>query len=251
MTGQPHYHVEKKHYGIKQLLFFLHDTLTKKNLDFYGIFDSYEEYWSSGTISVDMNRAKLIEDWFEFGSEVLDVGTGDGQVCEYLMKRRGLKVAGLDISEVASEKARQRGIGVEIRDINNGLGLKTIELYDYVLLSEVIEHTQYPNLILIDAIRHSKKGVVVTIPNSAYLKWRIQLLRGYFPRQSFTHLHYWSIKDFELFCKALRIHILDFRAVVEPGMVLPKHLMRFNNLLAYQQAWLLAPASKDQDYGRV
>ena len=128
----------------------------------------------------DMNRAKLIEDWFEFGSEVLDVGTGDGQVCEYLMKRRGLKLAGLDISEVASEKARQRGIGVEIRDINNGLGLKTIELYDYVLLSEVIEHTQYPNLILIDAVRHSKKGVVVTIPNSAYLKWRIQLLRVIF-----------------------------------------------------------------------
>ena len=26
-------------------------------------------------------------------------------------------------------------------------------------------------------------------------KWRIQLLKGYFPRQSFIHIHYWSIKN--------------------------------------------------------
>jgi hypothetical protein len=61
--------------------------------------------------------------------------------------------------------------------------LKTTEFYDYVVLSEVIGHTVYPHLFLIDAVHHSKKGVVVTILNRASIKWRIQLLSGYFLRQ--------------------------------------------------------------------
>jgi methionine biosynthesis protein MetW len=215
----------------------LSKSLAEKNLNFPDVVENYEKYHATAGISGRLDKAKLIEDWIEPGSTFLDVGIGDGLVSEYLMRSRKLKVIGMDISNNACEKARQYGIFTKVRDISNGLGLDISEYYDYVLLMEVIEHTAYPHRILIDAVRHAKKGVIVTIPNSAYIKWRIQLIRGYFPRQSFTHLHFWSIKDFELFCESIGVRMLAFKTF------LPRYTLRFRNLLAWQQCWLLAPYS--------
>lgn len=249
--GKEGYHYDdnnniKIKYSMKEAITFLRNVwdegLTRKNLGFQDLFENYDKYWGkegpyfiSNIDTFHLKRAKLIEDWIEPGSTLLDAGVGHGLISEYLMKEKNLKVLGFDISNVACEKARQRGIPVEVRDINNGLALKNNEIYDYILLSEIIEHTLYPQRILIDATRHVRKGVIVTIPNSAYISYRLQLMRGYAPRQSFTHLHYWSIKDFQLFCNALNIRLMDFKTF------LPRYLMKFRNLLGTQQAWLLAP----------
>ena len=216
----------------------LRTALFEKKMVFPEMFDNYEIYHEVVETG-KLLRAKLVEDWIEPKSTVLDVGVGDGVMSEYFVKSRQVDVIGLDISNKACEKARKRGIKSEIRDINNGLGIEENKYYDYILLSEVIEHTIYPHRILVDATKHTKKGVIVTIPNSGYLKWRVQLLRGYVPRQSFTHLHNWSIKDFEFFCGTLDIQILSFVTI------LPTLLLKYRNLLAWQQCWLLAPKSVD------
>ena len=206
--------------------------LTEKNWEFPELFENYEEYHENVNTG-KLIRARLIEDWLLPNSTVLDVGVGDGIMAEYLRKKRNLKIIGIDISNLSCEKARKLGIDTKIRDINNGLDLGKNEFYDYILLSEVIEHVMYPNKILKEAVMHSKKGVIVTIPNSGYLRWRIHLLRGYFPRQSFTHLHFWSINDFKIFCDTLEIKILKLETSSKSSM--------FKNLLAWQQCWLLAP----------
>ena len=224
-------------FGVSLGLSILHESwkaLIQSNMDFPEVFEDYEKYHSAVNTG-NLSRARIVEDWIKPGTTILDVGVGDGTVSEYLIKNKNVKVTGLDISARACEKATRLGIATEIRDITNGLGLSDDTLYDYILLLEVIEHTAYPQRILNDAINHATKGVIVTIPNSAYIKWRIQMLRGYVPRQSFTHLHFWSVKDFEIFCKEANIKILEFRTF------LPKHLMKFKNLLAWQQCWLLSP----------
>jgi methionine biosynthesis protein MetW len=213
-------------------------ALTQNSMNFPEVFEDYEKYHSAINTG-NLSRAKLVEDWIEPNSMVLDVGVGDGTVSEYLIKNKQVKVVGLDISATACKKAKQLGIQTEVRDITNGLGLPDSASYDYILLLEVIEHTAYPHRILIDAVNHAKKGVIVSIPNSAYIKWRIQMLRGYVPRQSFTHLHFWSVKDFEIFCKETNIQILEFKTF------LPRHLMPFRNLLAWQQCWMLSPKKKE------
>lgn len=221
--------------GLGHLAFVLKETstaLSQKIRDFPEVFEDYEHYHevvNTGKIE----RFKLIQDWIAPNSSVLDVGVGDGLVAELLTKNKNTQLTGLDISDTACRKARERGINVTVRDINNGLGLT--HNFDYILLMEVIEHTVYPQNVLREAIAHATKGVIITIPNSAYVKWRVQLLRGYAPRQSFTHLHQWSIKDFELFCKLLDIKLLEFKTF------LPGWLLRYRNLLAWQQCWLLAP----------
>ena len=231
-----------KHYGMKELKIFIGDiykALRDKNMAFDQLFDDYERYHESvNTGGGNLERAKVIEDWIEPHSTLLDAGIGDGTISEYLMKKKALEVLGFDVSKIACEKAAKLGIRARVRDINSGLSLDEGEFYDYILLAEVIEHTVYPQKILTEAVKHCKKGVIVTIPNSAYIRWRIQLLRGFAPRQSFTHLHYWSIKDFELFCKVLHIKTVAFKTF------LPKQLLRFRNLLAFQQCWLLEPETQ-------
>jgi methionine biosynthesis protein MetW len=209
-------------------------TMTQKDWEFPEMFEDYEKYHASINTGKSV-RYDLINKWIEPNSTVLDVGVGDGHMAELLMNNKNALVKGIDISHLACEKAKNRGISVTVKDINNGLSLGSDEYYDYILLIEVIEHTIYPQKILVEAISHARKGVIVTIPNSAYVKWRIQLLRGYSPRQSFSHLHFWSVKDFSLFCKKLDINIVDFNTL------LPPWLIKFSNLLGWQQCWLLAP----------
>jgi methionine biosynthesis protein MetW len=230
-------------YEIKRagLLYFLrrtyHDILSSSNdkkMYFLEMFRDYEEYHKEINTGRKI-RAELVKDWIEKNSTILDVGIGDGLIAEYLINELNAKIHGLDISENACKKAKQKGINSDVRDINYGLTLRDDEIYDYILLMEVIEHTVQPEKVLMDAVGHAKKGVIVTIPNSGYIKWRIQLLRGYSPRQSYTHLHYWSIKDFEIWCKLLNIQIKSFTTI------LPKYTSVFKNLLAWQQCWLLYP----------
>lgn len=218
----------------KELRRDLMKSLMQKDWEFPEMFEDYEKYHTNISTGKAV-RFDLIKDWIEPNSTVLDVGVGDGLMAELLMKNKSAEVKGMDISNVACEKAKNRGISVTVKDINNGISLDKNEYYDYILFIEVIEHTLYPQKILVEAVSHARKGVIVTIPNSAYLKWRIQLMRGYSPRQSFSHLHFWSVNDFSLFCKDLGITILDFNTL------LPPWLMKFNNLLCWQQCWLLAP----------
>ena len=194
-------------------------------------YDKYHEVVNTGRLL----RAHLVEDWIDRDSSLLDVGVGDGIIAEYFSKRLNAKVYGLDISENACRKSRDKGIDSRIMDINYGLHLRDEESYDYVLLMEVIEHTVQPEKVVKDATKHAKKGVIITIPNSGYIRWRIHLLRGYTPRQSYTHLHFWSIKDFEIWCASLDISIKSFKTL------LPTSLSPLKNLFAWQQCWLLEP----------
>ncbi|MBA3750617.1 MAG: methyltransferase domain-containing protein, partial [Nitrosopumilus sp.] len=190
-------------------------ALTEKNMDFPEMFEDYEKYHTNVSTGKAL-RFELIKDWVEPNSTILDIGVGDGLMSEMFKKNKNATVSGLDISNIACKKAMERGIPVIVKDINQGLNFKPDEYYDYILLIEVIEHTIYPQKVLLEALSHSRKGVIVTIPNSAYIKWRIQLMRGFSPRQSFTHLHYWSINDFKLFCRKLDIEILDSKFSVPP-----------------------------------
>src|SRR5678815_1421647 len=79
-------------------------ALTQNSMSFPEVFEDYEKYHSAINTG-NLSRAKLVEDWIEPNSIVLDVGVGDGTVSEYLIKNKQVKVVGLDISATACKKA--------------------------------------------------------------------------------------------------------------------------------------------------
>ena len=81
-------------------------TLFEGNPSFFELTYNYEEYHEASHITpMTLVRLKLIENWIEKGSTVLDVGCGEGFVMEYLAKRKNANVKGIDISKSLRLKA--------------------------------------------------------------------------------------------------------------------------------------------------
>jgi len=220
----------------------IYKALEEKDFSFPELVNDYEKYHREVLISPLCHlRIKLFSDWIKPGSVVLDAGCGEGLVAEYLSRNKKCKMSGIDISVEAASKCTSKGFNCVVRDIDVGLGLSCNEKYDYILFVEVLEHLRYPHKILVEACKHVNEGVIVTLPNSGYIRWRIHMLRGYFPRQSFTHLHFWSIKDFELFVKTLNLVPLKSKTDLDLNGIKKSMANTFKNLLAYQQCWLIAP----------
>jgi methionine biosynthesis protein MetW len=225
--------------------FFYHFRLISEALfgpipDYYEMFSDYEEYHKRDSIDpLSFRRALIIADIIGPEAKILDVGCGDGTVAAYLKQAKNAKVVGLDISQKAIESfVKKTGFQGYVRDVDKGLGLKDDEFYDYIIFAEVLEHLKYPHKVLTEAVNHAKY-VIVSIPNAGWIVWRLQMLRGYFPRHSFTHLHYWTVNDFYLFCKKLGIRIIDFKTFLPKSTIYSKIILKFSNLLAYQSVFVL------------
>lgn len=226
------------------LLRTIYEGLTERDLRFKELVANYEEYHKKKThiSGLSQVRANLISQWIQPGSSILDVGCGQGFIMEFLSKTKNCKVYGIDTSEKAIEAIRLKGFQGVVRDVDReGLKIPEGQKYDYILFVEVLEHLKYPHRVLIEACKHAKKGVIVTLPNTGYIYWRLQLLRGYFPRQSFTHLHFWTINDFYIFLRQLGLKPLALKTDLPDRGVKGFICNRLKNLLAYQQCWLVAP----------
>jgi len=223
----------------------------------------YEEYWQYrkkiGYIYGKKHIPRpfaIIASLVGSGKKVLDVGCGEGFLAKFLMEK-GNKVWGIDISEQAVELARRNGVNAFVCDIENE-DLPIKETFDVIILSEVIEHLITPKKVLKKLKRYlADEGYfIITFPNIAYYKYRLQLLFGRFPRQHLyersEHLHYWSIPDFMEFLRSCDLKAVEIRPVfqfpfhniVSKIMPLRKLLEKFPNLFGYQIVVIAKPINE-------
>jgi len=183
----------------------------------------------------------IIIDMVENNSTVLDLGCGDGSLGEELMKRKKCKVIGLDISEVAVEHARRKGIDARVGNLEEPLDFDD-NSFDYVILCDVLEHLFDPLFTLKEAFRVSKKYVIVAFPNFAYFKSRLELLFfGIFPKSPLfgynwynsQHIKLFSYKDFLIALKDLNFNVRIVKKEYISNNIIPKFFLRIaSNLLA-------------------
>jgi methionine biosynthesis protein MetW len=169
-----------------------------------GGFD-YERYWQSrGQTTGLPNRALIFADWIAAGSRVLEVGCGDGAFAQHLRATRRCTVLAVDVSAQAVAWARARGVDAHQRDVI--AEPFSANAFDYVVLSEVLEHLPLPEELLA-ALRPSAPRFLVSLPNTAYIFYRVGLgLLGRFPTQWVVHpsehLRFWSVTDFRTWARA-------------------------------------------------
>ncbi len=151
----------------------------------------------------------IIADMVKNGSKVLDLGSGDGRLLRHLMDYNEVKGVGIESDEKVIYESVRNGVTVEHADIDEALKDFSKGFFDYVIINFTLQETRHPNLVIREALRVGKK-VIVSFPNFAYYKVRFSLgILGKTPRTAALpyrwdespNLHYFTIKDFEIFCK--------------------------------------------------
>jgi methionine biosynthesis protein MetW len=198
-----------------------------------GVVD-YDAYWDEkfadygGTLGEwRLRRAEVFAGITSAGDRVLDVGVGDGALLRYMIEKTGIDGYGLDISEKAVAFCRESGLNVDLADASKPLSTYITEPYDYIILSEIIEHIPDPERLLDELRPHARKGIIVSIPNTGFHQHRLRLLLGRFPLQWVVtpgeHLRFWTYADFRWWARQLNFELV--RAIPYEGTPLLKAVM--------------------------
>lgn len=134
-------------------------------------------------------------------ASVLDVGCAVGYIGRYLRKARpNTWLAGIEIDARAAEQARPHYDQVIAGSIEDPAVWAELQRpVDAMIFGDVLEHTADPIEVLQLAKRKLQPGgrLVVSIPNIAFVKIRLRLLRGRFEYEDWgimdrTHLRFFT-----------------------------------------------------------
>ena len=159
---------------------------------------------------------KIISDFVETNTRVLDVGCGDGTLIEFLQKNKQIDIRGIEISKDNSQKCVGKGLTVIEGDAEKDLSQFPDSSFDFVILSQTLQAFLNPEIVIQELLRVGKKAIV-TVPNFGFWKVRLHLLiKGTMPITknlpdewyNTPNLHMCTIKDFYKFCNERNI-ILD------------------------------------------
>ncbi len=180
-------------------------------------------------------------------SRVLDLGCGDGALLDHLIREKGCDGTGVEISDEGFHASVARGVPVMVGDIDRGLSDVDDGTFDVVILSQTLQATHRPALVLNEMMRVGRVGIV-SFPNFGYWRLRWSLAgRGRMPESrslpyrwyDTPNIHLCTIRDFESLLvhedlQAQRRVLLDDRGGPARGLVL-----RRPNLLAAGAVYLV------------
>ena len=176
----------------------------------------------NGTVTQRPDFA-AIAGWVTLGSSVLDLGCGDGGLLRYLRESRRVTGYGVEIDDEGVAACVKNGVNVIQSDLERGLSDFESRSFDYVILSQTLQAVKNSERIVRDMLRVGREGIV-TFPNFGYWVNRLQVMRGHMPVSDnlpfqwfeTPNVHLCTITDFEDFCRAHGVRILE-RTVITDG----------------------------------
>jgi len=181
-----------------------------------------------------------IAEWIRPGSQVLDLGCGDGVLLKYLKGTRGVTGYGVEIDDASVLACVTNGINVIQGDLERGLSEFESGSFDYVVLSQTLQAMKNGERIINDMLRVGREGIV-TFPNFGYWRNRLQVIGGHMPVSDnlpyqwhdTPNVHLCTISDFEDFCASHGVKILERKVLTggRPAAVLPN---LFGSLAVYR-----------------
>lgn len=138
------------------------------------------------------------------GARVLELGCATGYLSGYMEQALGCQVIGMEMHPPSVEIARTRCTAVYQADLDAPCILDQAAEhgpFDVLLAAAVLEHLKYPERLLCDAKPLLKPGgrIIVSLPNIANWRIRLNLLRGRFDYEDYgimdrTHLRLFTLK---------------------------------------------------------
>ena len=160
---------------------------------------------------------ELISEWIRPGTQVLDLGCGDGALLAYLHERRQVSGYGLEIDSANIVKCIRAGVNVIHADLEAGLEDFGDSSFDYVIMTQTLQAVRHTERLLDEMLRVGRQGIV-TFPNFGFWRGRLQVaLHGLMPVgkalpyqwYDTPNVHLFTIRDFEALCQHKRIDILQ------------------------------------------
>jgi len=139
------------------------------------------------------------------GSNVLDLGCGDGELLAWLARHKDVNARGVEISGAKVQRAIARGVSVYQGDIEEALGDLPDQAFEYVILSQTLQETRAPLKVLREMLRVGRRGIVA-FPNFGH--WTVRLAHLWsgrapktklFPHEWYDspNIHFLTVHDFE------------------------------------------------------
>ncbi len=149
----------------------------------------------------------LIGELIPQGARVLDLGCGDGALLAWLKENKQVTGRGVERQRPLVQDAVARGVTVYQGDIEAGLTDYPDKAFDYVVLSQTLQETRNPQLVL-DRMLRVGQHAIVAFPNFGH--WRVRLAHltsGRAPRTPLfpynwyesPNIHFLTVQDFEEF----------------------------------------------------
>lgn len=176
----------------------------------------YESYWRTkrGTnplhlSSFQLSRAKIVASLIQPKSNVIDIGSGNCAILNWLIQHCEVNAHAIDCSDFSRLCADTLKIDFTKLDINSADAVSQIPKSDYLLLLELIEHLPTPENLLPQLIEKCNRGLIFSVPNSGYFIHRLRFLFGRTPCQWTVypgeHLRFWTSTDLTWWLTALGI----------------------------------------------
>jgi methionine biosynthesis protein MetW len=147
----------------------------------------------------------IIADNVRSGARVLDIGCGDGALMAALRDAKRVDARGLEIESANVSMAVARGLAVVQGDADSDLADYPDKGFDYAILSQTLQTTKRPDLVLDHLLRIGGLAFV-SFPNFAH--WRIRFAHMFGGRMPITkqlpdrwydtpNIHHVTIDDFK------------------------------------------------------
>ncbi len=149
------------------------------------------------------------------GSRILDVGCGDGQLMAALRDHKQVDARGLELDARDVATAVARGLSVVQGDADTDLADYPDKSFDYAILSQTLQTTHRPDLVLDHLLRIGERAFV-SFPNFA--QWRIRFAHMFGGRMPVTeqlpyrwydtpNIHHVTVDDFRTYLKDRKLQI--------------------------------------------
>ena len=203
------------------------------------------------TMAADPERIdlKIITGFVTPGARVLDVGCGDGALLQLLEEEKGVDGRGVELSQKGVNQAVARGLSVVQGDADHDLATYPDEGFDFVILSQTLQATHNPRIVLEQLLRIGRK-VIVSFPNFGNWRIRAQFLFG--GRMPVTenlpyrwydtpNIHFCTVRDFVRLIDEVDASVEEAVALYGNGRLLNSRLrVGLWNVLAEQAVFLLS-----------
>ena len=137
------------------------------------------------------------------GSNVIDLGCGNGSLLKKLVEEKNVNAQGIEISASGVEACNNKGLKVLQGRIDEKLPFNDLE-FNFSICNVTIQMVMYPE-VLLNEMKRISKYQIISFPNFAFYKNRMDLFfNGRMPKPmlfdyewySTGHIHQLSIKDF-------------------------------------------------------